>query len=438
MPDFAIQIIVVLGLIGLNGIFSMAEMAVVAAKRPRLEQNARDGHHGAKRALELSENPNRFLSTVQVGITSVGILAGTYGGATLADPLADVLRESGFLTRYSGAVAIFIVVSGITFLTLILGELVPKRIALNRPEHIAASLSRLMHWLSVLTMPIVHVLSATTEAMLRIFGIKHVDQEIVTEEEIDVLLEQGARTGVIEVAEHEILERVFRFADQTIASFMTPRTDVSCIEITDPMETVREKLLQVPHSQLVVCKSGLDNPVGILDIRRIVADCITSDRFDLEKMLLAPQFVPESAPALRVLERFRQTGEQAALVVDEYGGVAGVVTLSEILEAFVGEIAHPGQALGSSIVQRADGSWLVDGLITSEEFKDEFDIRELPGEDSGHFRTLGGFVVNYFGRIPFAGDVLEFGPFTIEVVDMDGNRVDKVLVTRRPEETTTE
>jgi putative hemolysin len=428
MAGIAIETIIILCLIVINGVFAMAEMAIVSSRKSRLEHRALDGDRGSRAALDLSENPNRFLSTVQIGITLIGVLAGAFGGATIAEQLSDVLSAYPGLAPYGEAIGIAAVVSVVTFLTLIIGELVPKRIALNRPEAIAAALARPMHWLSVAAKPIVHLLSATTDVMLRLLHIEPIEDAAVTEEEIEIILEQGARAGVIYEAEHDILERVLRFADQTIAAFMTPRTEVSCIEITDPPERVREKLLEQSQLHYVVCRGSLDNPVGVLDIREVARASLAGEPLQLERMLIQPHFVPESAPALSVLERFRSKGDQIALVVNEYGGIEGVVTLSDILEAFIGEIALPGETFEESIVQREDGSYLVDGLLSSEEFKDEFELRELKGEDSGSFRTVGGFVVNFFGHIPHAGDVFEFGPYRIEVVDMDGKRVDKILL----------
>ena len=434
MPAIGMEIIIILCLVVLNGVFAMAEMAIVSSRKSRLEQRALDGDRRARAALDLAENPNRFLSTVQVGITLIGILAGAFGGATIAEQLADALSVYPGIARYGEAIAIALVVTVITFLTLIIGELVPKRIALNRPEAIASVLARPMHGLAVVTKPIIHLLSITTDLTLRLLRIESADEEAVTEEEIEIMLEQGARAGVIHEAEHDILERVLRFADQTIAVFMTPRTEVSCLEITDSPERIREKILTQSQLQYVVCRGSLDNPVGVLDIREVARASLAGDPLDLARMLIQPHFVPESAPALSVLERFRSKGDQIALVVNEYGGIEGVVTLSDILEAFIGEIALPGETFEETIIQREDGSWLVDGLLSSEEFKDEFELRELRGEDSGSFRTVGGFVVNFFGRIPHAGDRFDFGPFRIEVVDMDGKRVDKILVSRLPSE----
>lgn len=428
MGNITVEIAIVLLLILINGVFAMSEIAVVSARRVRLKQRAEDGDTRALKAIELSENPNRFLSTVQVGITLIGILAGAYGGATIAGELSVVLSRYPAVEPYSDALGLAVVVTVITFLSLIVGELVPKRLALLKPESIATVIARPMHILSVIFSPVVGFLSLTTDLVLRVLRVRPNEEPVVTEEEIEVLLAQGAEAGVIEQAEHEILERLFRFGDQTIASFMTPRREVVCIEKDDLPDRIREKILEEPYSHFVVCQGGLDNPLGVVDIRAILSQCIEGKALDISRAIRQPLFVPESVPALKVLDRLRRSTEHVAMVVNEYGGIEGIVSMTDIMEAIVGEFPMPGEPFEASIMEREGGSWLVDGMLSIEEFKDHFNLRELPGEDEGHFRTVGGFVINFLGQIPKATDSFHFDDYYVEVMDMDGNRVDKVLI----------
>jgi putative hemolysin len=436
MPGETLEIILVLLLILLNGVFATAEIAIVSARKVRLQQRAEDGDRKARKALQLAEDPNQFLSTVQIGITLIGILAGAYGGVAIAGSLAAALDDYPSIAPYSDAIAFTTVVVIITFLSLVLGELVPKRIALNRPEALASALAGPMLVISKITQPAVRLLGGATNLVLKILRIKPSDEPVVTEEEIEMVLAQGARAGIIEEAEHDLLERVFRFGDQSIAAFMTPRRDVVYLDIDHPIETISEKILAEPHSYFVVCRGGLDNPLGVVDVKQLLVQAISGEPIDIEKALRQPLFVPETVPALQVLDRFRRTSEHVALVVNEYGGIEGVVTMNDVTEALVGELPLPGEAYEPGIIEREDGTWLVDGMLSIEEFRDYFDLRDLPGEDTGHFRTVGGFVLNSLGRIPSAGEAFEFDDVRVEVMDMDGNRVDKVLITRHdvPEE----
>ncbi len=417
----------ILVLILLNGIFAMSEIAIVSARKTRLRQLA-DDHPGARKALDLAESPNRFLSTVQIGITLVGIFAGAFGGATIAAQLSDWLARYPTLEPVREEISFGIVVLAITYLSLILGELVPKRVALQNPEHIASRVAGPMRLLSKAASPLVSLLSASTDLVLRGLGIRETKEPPVTEEEISVLLAEGARTGVLLQSEREIVERVFRFADQSVGAIMVPRTEMTYLELDDPPEKTLMRIIEEPDRQFVVCKGGLDNTIGIVDSHDLLAQCLRGEPPDLLALLHQPPYVPESVPALHVLERFRESGDHLALIIDEYGGVAGMVTLSDILDAIVGDIPEFGETVQPDIVQRDDGSYLVEGMLTISELKDFFDFGELPGERTGAFRTVGGFVITTLGRIPTAAESFTWNGFRFEVADMDGNRVDKVLI----------
>ena len=432
MPGVTTEILIILGLILFNGLLAMAEIALVSSRKPRLQQRADDGNTGAKVALELSQDPSRFLSTVQIGITLVGILAGAYGGATLSQHLADALLAYDAIRPYADELAFAAVVLSITYVSLVVGELVPKRMALLHPEGLAAVLARPMKVLSLLTLPLVHFLSFSTDLVLRLLRVKPSAEPAVTEEEITLLIAEGAQAGVFEAEEREIVERVFRFGDQIVGDVMTPRHDVVFVDLDDPEEENRRRLTEEPHGYLVVCRDGLDNALGVVKLKDLLEQALAGSPLNFEAVLRQPLFVPESLPALAMLERFRRTGEQLALVVDEYGGMAGLVTLDDILEAIVGGLPLLGIPSEPDMVRREDGSWLIDGMVSIDAFKDRFGVRALPEEESGTFRTLGGFVVTSLGRIPTAGDHFTWNVFRFEVVDMDGKRVDKVLVTPPP------
>ncbi len=423
-----IEIVILLVLVVLNGIFAMSEIAVVSSRKPRLRQLADEGVRNAQAALDLAENPNRFLSTVQVGITLVGVLAGAYGGVALADDLAPWIAQMPPLAPYSTEIAFGVVVIAITYLSLVVGELAPKHIALQRPEHVAMLIARPMRALSAVAAPLVSLLSGSTDLVLRILG-RHKQEEVsVTEEEISFLLAEGTQAGVFEAVEHEMIERIFRFGDQSVAAIMTPRPDIECLRLDEGPDRLRDIVASHPHTRFVVCRNNLDDPVGIVHVKDLLAQILREGRIELEPLLRQPPFVPESSSALRVLEQFKRTGEHLAIVVDEYGGVSGLVTLDDVLEAIIGDIPWSGEAVQPNAVQREDGSWLVEGMMPIDEFKDLFDLRALPEEDTDHYYTVGGFVVSFLGHIPAAAEHFVWNDFRIEVVDMDRNRIDKVLV----------
>ncbi len=420
------QILFVLLLIVANGVFSMSETAVVSARKARLQQRADEGDERARRALALSENPNIFLATVQVGITAIGILSGAFGGATIAGGLAARLEGIPALAPYADVLALGLVVLVITYLSLVVGELVPKRIALNDPEGISSLVAGPMSGLSRLSSPVVHILGASTDAALRLLRVRKSEEPPVTDEEIGVLLEQGARAGVFHPEEQELIESVFDFADDYVTALMTPRPDIVWLDLEDPAEENRRKMAESPYSRFPVCRGELDEVVGVVRAKDLLVGALTGRDRGLEGYLHPALFVPESTPALQMLEEFRRSGEHLALVVDEYGGTEGLVTLQDVLEAIVGHIPSVGEPDDLRVVRRPDGSWLLDGTLPSDELGEVLGIEGLPAGDG--YQTLGGFVLSELGRIPDAGDRFEWGGYRFEVVDMDGRRVDKVLV----------
>jgi putative hemolysin len=428
MSSVTTEILIVLLLVIANGVFAMSEIAVVSARKARLQELAEDGDTKAQAALELANSPNRFLSTVQVGITLIGILAGAFGGATLAGRLATYLQLVPFLRNYSQAIAFSLVVAFITYLSIIIGELVPKRLALASPEKIAASVAIPMQWLSKIAYPIVYLLTSSTDSILRLLGAGGAsDEPLVTEEEIKVLIRQGAEAGTFEAAEQDMVERVFQLGDQHVASLMTPRFDITWLDINDSAEVNRQKMIESRHSRFPVCQDNPDHVLGVVNVTDLLARSLSNQPIDLIDMLRQPLFIPESTRALKVLEMFKQSGTHIALVVDEYGVTQGIVTLNDVMEVIIGDVPFADQPHESPAIQREDGSWLLDGTLPIEKFKEIFEIEEIPGEERGNFQTLGGFVITQLGRIPASSDHFEWNNLRLEVVDMDGNRVDKVL-----------
>ncbi|MGL5924336.1 hemolysin family protein [Chroococcidiopsis sp.] len=429
MSSIAVEILIIFLLVIANGIFAMSEMAIVSARKVRLQQLASQGNVKARVALELADAPNRFLSTVQIGITLIGILAGAFGGATLSNTLANTLNRIPMLAPYRQAISFGVVVVGITYLSLILGELVPKRLALNNPERIAATMAVPMRTLAAIASPVVHLLSASTDLVLRVLGIQPSSEPQVTEEEIRVLIEQGTEAGTFEAAEQDMVERVFRLGDRPVSALMTPRPDIVWLDLEDTPEENRQKILDSCHSRFPVCQEGLDNVLGISHVTDMLERCLSGQALDLTVSLRQPIFVPESTRGLKILELFKQTGIHMALVVDEYGVIQGLVTLNDIMVEIVGDVPNAGDLEEPMAVQREDGSWLLDGMLSVDEFFKIFDIEEIPKEHRGSYQTLGGFVITHLGRIPSAADHFAWELLQFEVMDMDGNRVDKVLVT---------
>ncbi|WNZ21887.1 HlyC/CorC family transporter [Leptolyngbya sp. NK1-12] len=425
----SLEILVILLLILANGLFSMSEMAIVSSRRARLQELVEQGNHKAQVALDLANSPNQFLSTIQVGITLIGILTGAFGGATLAGSLVPYISLIPALRASSEAIAFGIVVLLITYLSLIIGELVPKRLALNSPERIATAVAVPMRGIARFTSPIVHLLSLSTEAVLKLLRADVASTEpLVTEEEIKVLVRQGAEAGMFEAAEQDMVERVFRLGDQWVSGIMTPRPDIVWLDLNDSAEINRRKMVESRHSRFPVCQETLDNVLGVVHVTDVLTRSLSGEPIDLATLLRQPLFLPESTPALKVLERFKQSGTHIAMIVDEYGVIQGMVTLNDVMEVIIGDVPFADNPPEEQIIQREDGSWLLDGMLSVEEIKDLLDLDELPGEDRGNYQTLGGFVITQLGQIPKSSDHFEWEGFRFEVMDMDGNRVDKVLV----------
>jgi putative hemolysin len=428
-----LELLIVLLLILLNGLFAMAEMAIVSARRARLKHAANQGDRGAKVALTLAENPGRFLSTVQIGITLIGVLAGAFGGATLSKALAVWLAaEFPAAAEYAEAISIGAVVVSITFLSLILGELVPKRLALSRPEAIASRLARGMALLSRIAGPVVWLLSGATEIVLRLLPIRHGSEPAVTDEEIKVLMQQGAESGHFHPIEKSIVDMALRLGDRRVSALMTPRTQVEWLDLEDPLEETQQKIRESHYSRFPVAEGGRRHIVGVVEVKDLLAGELAGRGFDVRAAMKPPLYIPESAPALKALETFRRTGAPIALIVDEYGDFQGIVTLEDLLEALVGDLPEPGQQEEPSVTQRADGSWLVDGMLPIDQLKDTIGLAHLPDEDEASYQTVAGLVMDRLRRIPKAADWFEIDDHRFEVVDMDGRRIDKVMVSRKP------
>lgn len=429
MNQITTEILIVCLLILANSILSMSEMAIVSARKTRLQQRAKRGEKGAQTALRLTEEPTRFLSTIQVGITLIGILSGAFGGATIAEQISAGLDNIIFLRPYSEAIGVGVVVIVITYFSLVIGELVPKRIALNNAERIAVRVAGLMKRLSRLMSPVVSLLSISTEAVLRLLGIKPSSDPTITEEEIKMMIYEGARSGVFEEAEQEMVEHVFRLGNRRISTLMTYRTGILWLDIEDPLEDNLRKIVEARYSRYPLCQGNLDEVLGIVQVKDIFAQYQHGQPIDLSAAIRPALFVPEATSALELLEHFRIKKEHLTLVIDEFGGVVGLVTMNDVLEAIVGDIPTIEDLQEEpAIVQREDGSLLLDGTLSIDEVKDFLSIDELPGENEAAYETLGGMLMTELGRIPDVGDQLFWRGILFEIVDMDGYRVDKVLV----------
>ncbi len=419
----------VLVLILANGIFSMAETAVVSARRSRLQRRVAAGDAAAQHALALADNPNAFLATTQIGITLIGILSGAFGGARLSGSLATAIDDLPGIGRYADTIAFAVVVLIITYLSLVIGELVPKRIALNNPEGIAGRVAGPMMRLSRIVTPAVRVLGTSTEALLKLLRVKPNDEPPVTVEEVGILIEQGALSGVFEPEERNITERVFAFADDRVAALMTPRPEVIWIDTDDDPLEIREKIVASRFSRFPVAHEQLDSLLGVVNAKDLLAAAGRGEGITLPTTFTPPFVLPETAPAIHALEQFRQTGEHMAVVIDEYGGVAGVLTLQDILEAIVGDLPAAGETAQSGAVRRDDGSWLLDASLSLDEIQELLELTGLPDENERRYETLAGYLIEQARHLPSVGERIEAAGWTFEVVDMDGHRVDQVLAT---------
>lgn len=433
LTDFLLELAVILLLILANGVFAMAEMSIVSARKVRLQQRADDGDVGSKNALELTQHPNRFLSTVQIGITLISTLTGALGGISLAGPLEAELNRFATLRPYSHGLSLGIIVVLVTYTSLILGELVPKRLALSNPEKIAARVAGPMRVLSTIGRPMVWLLSISTEGILRLLRIRHGNDVPVTPEEITGLMEEGEQVGVFEEAETDIVESIFRLGDLRAGALMTPRTEIDWLDLDDTFDLNLKFVIESPHMHFPVARGSLDDVAGILRGKDLLAKARESahgEPVDLNVLILPTEFIPESMPALEVLEVLKSAPGNLGLVIDEYGGLLGLVTLFDVMEAMVGGISERGEPVVPEAIQREDGSWLVEGMMRIDEMKKLLDVDSLPGEDRVGYQTAGGFIMAQIGDVPVTGQHFECCGWRFEVVDMDGMRVDKVLVSQ--------
>jgi putative hemolysin len=424
-----IKIVVILLLILLNGFFSMAEMAIISARKARLQQAADSGRDGARIALELKQDAGRFLSTVQIGITAINVLASVLGGATLADTLDKwLIYEGGWPARNATAVSFTAVVVAISYLTLIFGELVPKRIALSRPEAIASALSGLLKLASRTARPAEWFLEKSSSLVLRLVPLRANEAQAVTDEEITIMLREGAALGHFERTETAIVQMALRLDDRPVNAVMTPRTQVEFLDLGDSDAENRRKIVASAYSRFPVVEGTPPQVLGIVEGKKLLAAALSGLAFDLRAVLRPPLYVPASVTVLRALEIFKASGEPMALVVDEFGEFEGILTLHDIMTSLVGEIASPEVPSTPSVLRRDDGSWLVDGMVPIDAVKDTIGLATLPGEGEGDFHTLGGFIMARINRIPKVGDKTSVAGFRFEVVVMDGRRVDRVLI----------
>ena len=424
------ELLIILGLVVINGILSMAEIAIITSKKGRLENLSKKGSHGAKTALELASKPTRLLSTIQVGITSIGILTGIFSGKSLISNLLLNLETSGIDHHYAEIIAYGIVVVGVTFFSLILGELLPKRLGLHKPERIAAFLAPVMKAISNFTSPLIWLLTSTTDGLLRVFGVDgHIEDGQVTEEEVKDLIAQGTNSGTIEEVEQDMMERVLLLGDRSVASLMTNRIEVEWIDVNLSKAEILSQIRDSNHSLFPVCDHEIDKVLGIISSKKFLLAIQNGNNPYLRTLLDAVKVVPENMKALAVLEEFKTNKSKIAVVVDEYGGVQGVLTQSDLFESIVAEHDTPDEENEISIVLRDDDTYLIDALLPFEEFLQYFEIEDVAIEDKTGFHSLGGFILHLSKQIPRTGEKFFWKNYEFEVIDMDGNRIDKLLLT---------
>jgi putative hemolysin len=419
------EISIIFALIILNGIFSMSEIAIVSSRKSKLQLDAEDGNKGAKTALELADSPDKFLSTVQVGITLVGILTGVFGGASISERLSQYFINAGFFPEYSQTISVTIVVIGITYFTLIIGELLPKRIGLSNPERIASFMARPLNVLSKIGAPAVWILSASTNLLAKTFKIKS-KENFVSEEEIRAMMDHASTTGEVEKDEREIVERVFFLGDADVGSIMTPRVDIIALDLKEDIERNKKKIIDSIHTNFLVYEEEIDNVVGILNLKKVIPYVLQKKEIDFKALITPALFVPDKSNALKLLQSMKKSYTHFAIATNEYGSVTGVVTTNDLFKALVGNLYTQDKA--EEIVKREDGSYLVDGMISLDEFYRFFEIEDTEEIDSQGFFTLGGLILYIAKHIPSASQKFKWRNLEFEIVDMDGARVDKVLV----------
>jgi putative hemolysin len=420
------ELFLVFVLILVNGIFVMSEMAIVSVRKIRLQQLANHGDNRARLALDLAQTPDRFLPTVQVGITLMAILSGARGESAISKVLAPLLVNV-VPSQYIEPIASTVAIGIITYLTIVIAELVPKQIALNSPERIARMVARPIDMMAKLSLPITYALSGSTRFVVKLLGIRRSESPEVTEEEIKVMIEQGTETGMFEESEQDMVQGVLSLGDRKIGALMTPRPDITWIDIEDSITVTREKIMDSDYSRLPVCEGELDRVLGVIHVADLLSQTLRGEELNLTVSLRQPLFIPESTRGLKVLEQFKKFGTHIAMVVDEYGVIQGLVTMHDLLEEIVGDITDIYEPEEPQIIERDDGSWLLDGMLSIEQFLEQFELPENAIE-RGNYHTLGGFTIMQLGKIPVSGESFEWRHLRLEIVDMDGKRVDKVLV----------
>jgi len=420
-----LELAIIVGLIVFNGFFALAEIAVVSSRRLRLQQMAEAGNSGASQALALADDPGRFLSSVQVSITLIGIFSGAFGGATIGARLGDVMDGLPIVGSRGHEVAFLIVVVFITALSVVVGELVPKRLALSNPEPLAARVARPLNIIAALFRPFVWVLSRTSDAIMALIGVRNSGQQTMTEEEVRFAIAEGTEAGVIDAVEKDMIHGVLELADRSVASIMTPRPDVYWIDLDDKPETVARDIMECPYSRIVIARDGdMSHPLGVVQKKDLVSDLVRGEGIKLESLVLQPSHVPEGIPAMRMLQIFRTTPLHIAFVFDEYGDFQGLVTLTDIMTAVAGDLPEEHKAPPQELLKRDDGSWLVDGRAAIDDVKETLGLRM---ETNGDFHTAAGLALEVLARIPAEGESFEVEGWRVEVIDMDGNRIDKLL-----------
>ncbi len=429
MP-FYVNIIIILILFLFNAVFAMYEIAMVSSKKTRLVARAEDGLQGASVALELLQDPDQqYLSAIQIMITMIDTLAGGIGGAQLSRPLAEIFKRITWLAPFAEITALILVVIIITYFSIVMGELIPKRIAVSKPEDVVTRLSPMIKGMSRVMRPLTRLLSTSTNLGIKLFNIDVTREPAITEEELKGYIQEGRQTGVFDEAEQTMVDGVFRFSDRRVDAIMTPHTELDWIDLDDDHDTIVKELMESSYSRLPVAHGDLDRSIGFVNTKDLLGVDIHNPQFNLEGYIREPLFFPGNMQAVKAFEQFRQTGIHHALVLDEYGGVEGFVTLYDVLESILGDIPLDEFDTDQDVVQRSDGTWLIDGLIPIDELKEILHVDELPEENQAGFQTLSGFVMNQLGRIPKTGQLFEWDHWRFEVVDMDGHRVDRVLVT---------
>jgi putative hemolysin len=427
------EILTILALLALNGIFAMAEMAIVSSRKTRLMELSGEGHRGARAALKIQAAPGEFLSTIQIGITLVGVLAGAFGGATVARHLEVVLEKIPAVSVYAGEISVAVVVVTITFVSLVMGELVPKQLALRNAEMIAVRMAGFMRVLSQVLYPFAKFLNASTNLILRVIAPGGESRPVITEDEIRLMIDQATEAGVVKKTEQGMIKGVMNLGDLEAYDLMTPRHEVVWLDATDPPEKNWEKILASGHTYFPVVDGDAANILGLVSVKALLKQRIDGKSLTLRDVLAPPLYVAEKVPAIRVLEKFKANNTHLALVVDEHGGIEGLISINDVLKAVVGDItASGGVEEDPNVVERADGSWLVDGSTPLGELKKLLKVRKLPREEEGDYTTLAGFIMSRLGRVPKTADGFKWRNYKFEVVDMDRRRIDKVLIIKMP------